>query len=730
MERIWSLKLGNWSFPKIADMDPLQPFGFRDSQYERPNQDWVCGHSCEGRPCLLGPSARGKCQANSTECQPVKPRGGNRYICTRPEETGGECEEGPLPDGTCCRKLETKCQPARTLRNWRTLIVRLTVALTFALLLIGLTGDRGHRVASPGRLTFAHSSMESNCADCHVATDHTTEGWLNVFQEAHAGHASNEQCLQCHNLGNFAANPHSLPIEELSPLTEKARSRGRSQASAGLALAGLFRNTDAGPSHLMKCATCHVEHKGPGHDLTKLTNLQCQSCHSRQFHSFADGHPEFERFPFHQHVGIKFDHLSHRDEHYARANAKPAACTDCHSVDNTSGKMISRTFEQMCGSCHSGGMNRGTGVPILGVPKWGYMSFYVKDKKKYGVGQWPAKANSSINGIMQQLLGASSKTNIANLQAEIKKRNADAEPDEWRKWAPYKKLKRTGVRKMSTNEVNAAWEIAWDVKELIYDLNYGDKRDANLRLASALTNLIMVPLIEGELAYMRSILPPPEAIEMLATNAFPKLKEEVEDYRAGKIADAGNPLRMPKKAAAHTWDVHSGQWRLTNATLYFKPVGHANPFTSTWLVDLAKQARRMPHEHADFGDKLLDHMVGGKGTENETCLKCHVAGSDTAVHAYTESTRHGAFAQDFTRFSHASHASLMNAQGCRQCHDLQPGKSEGRDYLKNFVGVKKATCASCHTKEQAGNSCLLCHNYHVGAFEATLPRSEWRVQEE
>jgi hypothetical protein len=708
-------------------MAAIQKFGFRDSQYERPNQDWTCGHACEGQPCLLGPSPRGACQAKSTECRPVKPDGGDRYVCTRPEEMGGECKDGPLPDGTCCRKLETKCQPERTLRHWRGIIGRLTFALTFGLLLMFLTGDGGRHIASPGRLTFAHSSMEAHCADCHQAADHTTEGWLNVFQEKNAGHASSEQCLQCHNLGTNAASPHSLPADQLTPLTRSAGGRTGHTDNAGVALAGLFRTPGKGHATQLKCAACHVEHKGPEHDLTKLTNLQCQTCHTRQFHSFAEGHPEFERFPFHQNVSVKFDHLSHRDEHFTRANAKSAVCTDCHSVDNTSGAMITHSFEQMCGNCHSGGMNRGTGVPILSVPKWGYMTFYVKDKKGLGVGHWPAKANAPLTGIMQQLLGTNSAPHITALQNEIKKRQPDAEPDGWRKWAPYKKLKRTGIKKMSTNEVNAAWSLAWDVKVLLHDLHFGDRQATQSRLATALTNLISAPLNGQEMTLIKNVLPPAAAIEMLTTNAFPNLQAEIMAFRNDKNPDAISPIRMPKKAAAHSWPVPGGQWRLTNATLYFKPVGHANPFSSTWLVDLAKNASKATDEHGDFGDRLFNHMLGGRETGNESCLKCHLADSHVGGPSFASSTKHGAFAQDFTRFSHASHASLMNEQGCRQCHDLKAKKEPDTNYLTNFSGIEKATCAQCHKKNQAGNSCLLCHNYHVGAFEATLPRSEWRV---
>ena len=48
---------------------------FNRHQYERPNQNWVCGHAAEGKPCRIGPDNKGRCRA-TYECQPalkVKP---------------------------------------------------------------------------------------------------------------------------------------------------------------------------------------------------------------------------------------------------------------------------------------------------------------------------------------------------------------------------------------------------------------------------------------------------------------------------------------------------------------------------------------------------------------------------------------------------------------------------------------------------------------------------------
>ena len=46
---------------------PLDPLSFKKNTYDRPNQDWVCGHAAEGRACPLGPDERGNCR-HTGEC--------------------------------------------------------------------------------------------------------------------------------------------------------------------------------------------------------------------------------------------------------------------------------------------------------------------------------------------------------------------------------------------------------------------------------------------------------------------------------------------------------------------------------------------------------------------------------------------------------------------------------------------------------------------------------------
>ena len=114
----------------------FQKFDFLSSSYQRPNQTWACGREAEGKPCHLGPDAKGACRAEF-ECRPAKRD--DRWHCTRSDPAGGRCRHGPFPDGTCCKPVP-HCRPVM---NWRArprALAGRVAALAFGLLLIVLAG--------------------------------------------------------------------------------------------------------------------------------------------------------------------------------------------------------------------------------------------------------------------------------------------------------------------------------------------------------------------------------------------------------------------------------------------------------------------------------------------------------------------------------------------------------------------------------------------------------------
>jgi len=171
---------------------------FDAQNYARPNQNYICGNDCEGKACRQGPDAKGRCGA-SAECKPVlKTKPGEtkgRWICTRP---GGECESGPLPDGSCCNPVP-KCSPVPTLRLWRGRVTLAVIAASCALLLV-ILGNPPWRnnFISPGTISNPHSGaafaalavtnhLNESCGACHVAGNSGPNGMVNVALRADPG---------------------------------------------------------------------------------------------------------------------------------------------------------------------------------------------------------------------------------------------------------------------------------------------------------------------------------------------------------------------------------------------------------------------------------------------------------------------------------------------------------------------------------------------------------------
>jgi len=238
---------------------------FDAQSYERPNQKWICGHAAEGTPCRSGPDNCGRCPTTA-ECAPVlEKKDGEtkgRWRCTR---AGGECENGPQPDGSCSRPI-SKCSPVPTLRTRRQQLTRTVVAATVALLLIGLGGSwRGHLI-NPGPLSTPHSSA--------------------AFAKLHAGiNQVNSTCAACHMAG--ALGPSGIvsaawsaahgPIQILGLATVPTGAMTAIDASCQKCHAN---HSFHQPNMVrdISCSFCHAEHQGGG-PIAATTDAHCTLCH-------------------------------------------------------------------------------------------------------------------------------------------------------------------------------------------------------------------------------------------------------------------------------------------------------------------------------------------------------------------------------------------------------------------------------------------------------------------
>jgi len=345
--------------------DQLPTPDFDSQHYERPNQKWICGHAGEGKPCRLGPTNGGRCQAGS-ECVPVletKPgESKGRWRCTR---AGGACENGPLPDGKCCHPI-SRCSPIPTLRTRRAKLTRWVVATTIAGLLVALGGPWRTLLINPGKLSTAHSG--------------------DAFKKlSKSGGQPDENCGACHTAGNsgpsgiitaaFHSSPGPFEIERLSHLkkgeaTTLDQSCQKCHTSHVLHQAKLMSPAS--------CSFCHQEHQGGGRMATP-TDANCGLCHGSPekmgqlifastrkssenqgigvARNFAGDHPEFrlhvekKRDP----NTLKFNHALHLTSETIPKLKKGEKldCRFCHQADVAGRFFRGIKFESHCQVCHS-----------------------------------------------------------------------------------------------------------------------------------------------------------------------------------------------------------------------------------------------------------------------------------------------------------------------------------------------------------------------------------------
>ena len=732
-------------------MKRLQIFDFKFSRYQRPNQDWECGSADACAGCPLGPDSSGKCRA-TTECNPRKE--GDRWSCTRPDSRGGKCADGPLPDGKCCKTIPP-CSPRRSVRSQRKLTVWIVFAFTLGAILVALGLPSRNQTFNPGPVIAQHAADGISCERCHSDTQLTSSTWLASAFGSSSAHANSARCLTCHNLGEQPLKPHGLNPDELALLTHKIT--GASTPSAAIATL-----TDHDGN--LACATCHREHHGRDFDLKKIPDTGCQVCHSVQFAGFPEGHPDFKSYPYERRTRIMFDHNSHISNYFPAAKDQkivPAGCNSCHATDSQNRLMLARNFEQSCAQCHADTIVRpgAAGIAVLGLP--GLDPAFLNDHGS-SLGKWPSDADGPLTPFMRYLLMSDPKA-----QAALVTLNG---------------IDLMSLPRSRPEVADAAEALAWATKELIADLVVSGHDAVQKRLGGgaaglagsispeilqAFTRADWIPDLLAEVAAHRAGLPLPTKIvpvpvppvvvapakpaakpvasvdddilggddvlaDLPSVPAKPVIKaaskdDSIEDDILADVPSAPlvtKPVAAPvlvKPLPGEKW-TSAGGWYASNAdySLRYRMAGHADPFVKAWLEYAAGRATT-PEARLQFKNLA----------ETNSCTKCHSIDQTPAAglvinwhSASTDPRMH-----KFTKFDHGTHFSLLGEKGCQSCHQIDPAanyKAAFKDnlnpelFVSNFQKVNLLNCASCHNPQGAGNSCLLCHNYHVGTFTPTV----------
>ena len=682
----------------------FQAFDHRKTPYNRPTEAWHCAYAAEGRPCPQGPDAKGQCQLAS-ECRPR--RNGTTWVCSRP---GQPCREGPTLDGACtCVRPPCTPQPSlRTLRGrlgfWVTATVLSILLVSFASTQNMLSIPAGQRIKGHGELT--------NCGACHVVFD--SGNWLLAAFRQDDALADSRKCTACHDRGEAALRPHSLPKHELQSLTLAASARNWHAKPTRLeSLRQEILPLPAEVESGIACSVCHIEHMGAAFDVTAVSNARCQSCHEIQFRSFAEGHPSFENYPYLRRTRIVFDHQAHFARNFAEAKVEgaPRRCADCHTPDPTEQFVLVKPFEETCAACHAkdikGQEQAGSkGIPVLTVPGLDLPSLR---RAGIDIGQWPAAApGGSISPFMKLTIAADNQ-----LAADL---------------ARLETLNLMALERAGPEDLAAVRRVAWAIKDLVYDFVVAGPEKLNARVAHTLGH----HLDEATQGDMVAKVPL-DAVLAAREAWFPDLEREILQRRLGQVVKGPAPLALPSKVTALEAEVDSeawsefGGWFRKGFTLYYRPNEHRDPFVRSWL-DIAARSQGTAAQH--HGQDLLTHFRT-KDAPGQ-CTRCHSLEQDSeAPHGGRLHINWRPFTPDpghssFTAFDHASHFRIVGERGCGTCHRINAAADyagsfknfDAGSFQSNFAPIGIEVCADCHVRESVGNDCIQCHRYHVGEFPA------------
>ena len=489
----------------------LQTGNQQSLRYERPNRPWVCGRLAEGRPCHAGPAPGGHCRGGF-ECEPR--RAGDRWECTRSVKGGGKCDNGPLPNGQCCQKIEL-CVPVRGQRSRRARAARWLVLAVIGVMASIVGGTALRPWVSPGPISFHHAMVE-DCTSCHATFGAGPIDWVHKAFAPSDPAAEAKQCTVCHALGTDALVAHSLRPAQLAALRTAAdRKKLTAPVPPRLALALTLFPVSEKHQDELACRTCHTEHGGADGLLTKMSDQQCQSCHSVRFASLAQGHPEFDRYPYERRTRIVFDHALHYGRHFAESKAKglaaPEACADCHQLESTGKLEDVKPFAQACATCHLGDIRGEAAGHIPGLPIVMIPALDIKTLAKSGgaVGEWPGYADTELNRTMWMLIGS--------------------DPSVAKDFATLGPIGIGDLSQASPAQLAAAEHVAWAIKEFLYDALV----DGAPALEKRLTQAFGPGLDHATMANMLAGLPQQVLLDA-AKFWFPHLMTEVPRHRAGE----------------------------------------------------------------------------------------------------------------------------------------------------------------------------------------------------
>ncbi len=500
---------GDTTVPHPSSTASPSAAALRQGDYARPQQGWVCGHA-DGTQCRLGPDQRGRCRAGPL-CRPR--RDGDRWLCCLPASVGGPCEDGPQPDGRCCQAVPP-CAPRASLRTLRGRVVRWAFGLSIGLLLIALHGSGRDAWVSSGPISIHHGTVQ-DCAACHGGYAAGPTGWLLAALDPSRRRDDGDMlCLSCHAYGDTPFNPHAQPASRLETLADEIRARTDLAPPVPFTLAAsaaLFAPANLATASV-SCRSCHREHRGRSADLTRVSDAECQGCHTLRFASLVSGHPEIDHLLTDRRQRIRFDHNGHFDRYFAEgavADLAPATCSACHALGPNGHDMVTKSFEDGCAACHIGDVTGMTavdrkGVAVLTVPGLDLLEL---SDRGIDIGGWPEFSEEPLTPFLEHLLRTDPA--VATALDVI---------------APLDLL---DLRQATAAQMTAVAEIAIAIKHLIGHL-----------LTEGMT------MADAMLAPLRADVPKADTASLLALLPYEVVRDAQQAWFPDLAAEMARPLPM------------------------------------------------------------------------------------------------------------------------------------------------------------------------------------------
>ena len=657
---------------------------------------YYCDHASQlTGNCDEGPLPDGSCCQTPPQCEPSKQAG--QWACNR-----GKCQEGPLPDGSCNRKF-TGCQPVRGTLAMRRLTVIGVLGLSIGAILL-MTGVPSRlALVSPGTLTAHHQGTEG-CQDCHSVGEGRLVDWVHAAFSSSSGPSQTQLCLRCHTeLGDNATFAHGLASEVLSKSTNNVELDSFSSAESLFLKAA--RAIQPAKHQELACKTCHADHHGEDFDMTQMANRECQVCHNQTFDSFHQGHPELTNFFYQRRTRLHFNHASHALVHFSNfertvPNASETSdfakghpdCADCHIPDTVGRSMLTRGFEASCASCHEHQITDDEFPPIniLRIPLPPS-----SDNKSEAMAETSSPENSPWHSPtpFMRLLLPDTPENINGME------RSELSPDGVLSNLPVQQL----------------------LREMLRQDYYGMERRLreSLGLDEVAVDLALLAKTLTQLDFQR--VDRQQLLTLIAKESG-EADDAVNSNRGEQVATAGRSA----------WNLG----RSPNAlTLSYRPIGHADPFLKAWLEAGARHTDATAFSQNSEEDTPLTAVFRQltAPTRAGRCLKCHTVGESADGHLQIEWLADSSSGghREFTQFAHAPHLTLGQKTTCKICHpvvselevDLFKPEFVHLDNTINtnalatqtsgFHLVEKSICSKCHQPATAGDSCLMCHRYHI-----------------